>query len=265
MPDQEDQFDATQNTRKHDPRAAPVTPASGEIAGDTTGSALAFCDQIDKDAREEIEKILGRARLSVTRKLEEGEKRADTVARQLTGAAEAQAERISATMMSGVSLEMKKTILRAQGDIIDDVFQKVKATLKQMGHTPEYLHFLRELTVQAIIVLEEEECLLAPGSEDRELYSPELVQEIGQLVERKTGKPVKLSLSPDLSPEGSGVRVYSGGRRTLFDNTLSARMERLEDELKTLVASEVFPSHPGARQAQTDAEKAQESSSMGES
>lgn len=265
MPEQQQQFHATEKPRKQAPRAPRPTAASGEAAGDSAASALAFCQQIDKDAHEEIEKILGRARLSVTRKLEDAEKQADTVARQLTEAAEAEGGRIRTRVMSGVSLEMKKTILRAQGDIIEDVFRKVRAALKRLGHTPEYVRFLRELTVQAIIILEEEECLLAPASEDRELYTPELIQEIGELVERTIGKPVKLSLSPDLSPQGSGVRVYSAARNALFDNTLRARMERLEDELKSLVASEVFASDAGAHEAQTDAERAQETSSMGES
>ncbi len=229
-------------------------PREGTVA-DTRASVLAFCEQIKKDAQEEIEKILGRARLSATRKLEEAENEAESIARQIREAGEVEARRTEASAMSGVSLDTKKVILRAEGDIVDEVLAKVMARLKERRGSTEYAEFLRELTVQAIIGLDEEECLLAPGMEDRELYTAELLGEIQKLAQTKAGNKVKLTLSPDLSPEGAGVRVYSGDGTALFDNTLDARMERLQDELKAVVAGEVFASGPSGESGQTDAAK----------
>jgi len=206
------------------------------------GSVAAFCEQIRKDAKEETERIVGRARLSASRKREEAEKEADSIARQIRDAAQARARGIEARGLADASLEMRRTALRAEGEIVEEVLDRVRERLKEIRKSEQYLDFLKELTVQAIIALEDQECLVGPGIEDRPLYSPERVEEIEELVEHRKGKKVKLTLSEDLSPEGFGVRVYSGSKTILFDNTLDARMERLSDELKSIVAGEVFAS-----------------------
>jgi len=240
MLDPEQKSQMPEKARSEKPETVPPAQGQEEALGEMHSSVLAFCHQIARDAQEEIEKIAGRAELSAKRKLEDAQKEAESVALKIKQAAEAQAKRIQARVTSGISLEMKKMLLRAQADIIEEVFATVRDRLETLRGTTEYVCFLRQLTVQAILVLEEEECLVAPGTEDRDLCTAQLMSEISQLVQGTSGKEVKLSLSPDLSPKGSGVRVYSGAGTALFDNTLDARMERLEDELKAVVARQVF-------------------------
>lgn len=259
MPDPGHEFDMTEKAHRENPESAPAGHGQEETAARMPLSVLPFCEQIAKDAQEEVGKILGRAQLSATSRLDEAEKEAQSVARQIRDTAETQAKRIQARATSGMSLETKRTILRAQGDIIDEVFARVTASLKKLHATKKYIDFLKELTVQAIMVLEEKECLLAPGIEDRGLYIPRLIEEIKELVERATGKKVKLTISTDLLPQGSGVRVYSGAGTTLFDNTLDARMERLQDELRTIVAREVFAPEEAPQSGQSEPGQAQQS------
>jgi len=258
MPDPKQKSQMPEKTRRENPENVPLPKGREETGLDMSSSVSAFCEQIARDAHAEIEKIAGRAKLSAKRKLEEAEKKADTAARQIKQAAEVQAKGIQARVTSGISLETKKILLRAQADIIEEVFAKVRQRLKTLKGATEYIAFLKELTVQAILVLEEEECLLAPGTDVRQLYTAQLMSEISQLVQRRTGKEVKLSLSPDLSPKGPGVRVYSGARTALFDNTLEARMERLEDELKAVVATEVFASQPRSQSKQAETAQTEE-------
>ncbi len=208
--------------------------------GEASSSVLGFCEQIRKDAEEEVKAILGRAEASARRKIEEAEKEATGTARQITGAADAEAKKIESRTMSGASLETRKTMLKTQGEIIEEVLAGVGTRLRELRETGEYLDFLKKLSVQGISAIGEEECVLVPGAEDKELFTAELIAEIGKLVVETSGRKITVSLSHDLAPEGHGVRVYSGSRRMLFDNTLEARMERLTDELRNLVAREAF-------------------------
>jgi vacuolar-type H+-ATPase subunit E/Vma4 len=240
MPDSTHDRDVSANVGDAVPGSASDSRGEREVQGETPPSAAAFCEQIRKDVQEEIERILGKARLSASRRHEEAKEEAERVSQQTRKDAQAEAKTMEARVMSGVSLEVKKAILRAQGEIIDEVLGRVRARLKKLRRTKEYAEFLKELTAQGILALGEEECVLAPAVEDRELYTPELIDRVKQLVVSSSGKNVNLTVSADLSPEGSGVRVYSGAGTVLFDNTLEARMERLADELKTIVAREVF-------------------------
>jgi len=225
-----------------------------EIAGSgDPHSALAFCEQIRKDAEAEIEKILGKAQLSIGKRRDEAERQAESAVSEIKEAAQAQARTIEAKALSGVSLETKRTLLRVQGEIVEEVFAGLRARLRKLRETTKYRDFLKELTVQGIVAVDEEECVAAPGVEDRKLFTPQLVAEIEQIVESKSARKVSIAVSPDLAPEPYGVRVYSGARTALFDNTLDARMERLADELKAIVARQVFASDEAERSGQTRA------------
>lgn len=199
-----------------------------------------FIEQIQKDAQAEIENIRGRAALTAKRKLEEAQREAESSRRQATQSAEDQARRIEARTLSGVSLETRRTMLRVEGDIVTEVVERARESVKALRDRPEYADFLKGLAVEGILALGEEHCLLAPAGADAKLFTPQRVADIKETAERLTGRQIKLTLSNDPSVEGFGVRVYSGSRRTLFDNTLAARLQRLADELRMIVVKTVL-------------------------
>ncbi len=226
------------------PEKVHLTPRPSEAvkltAGNASVSVRAFCEQISKDAQEEVRRILGKAELSAARRGEEAEKEAVQAARQIHQAAQGQVKSVEARTMAGVSLDMRKTILRVQGEIVEEVLARVRASLKEMRGTKQYADSLKQLSVEGIIALGEEKCILAPGLEDRRFFTPQFLREIEQLVARTGGRKAELTISDDILPDGGGVRVYSTKRTVLFDNTIDARMERLADELRAIVAREVF-------------------------
>ena len=204
--------------------------------------AAAFCQQIQSDARDETEAILARARHSAEKKRQGAAEKAEKEVRTIRQEAEAQAKAIESRALAGVSLESKKLLLKAQGEIVDGVFEGVRARLKGMRSGKRYADFLKDLTVQAIIMLGEEECLLVPACEERDWFDASLLADIEQLVEQRTARKVKLSVSDDSLPEGAGVQVYSATGTSLFDNTIPVRFERIADELKVMIVREVFVS-----------------------
>jgi len=255
MPDGNDSSYKREDQQEGLPNTQEPAHADNASPGASTSSVLAFCEQIRKDAQAEIETILGRARHAAERKGEDALKEAERISREGKTAAEAQGKRIQTRATSGVSLEMKKMILRARGEIIQEVLARVRDRLQKTRATKEYSDFLKELTVQAIVGLDEEDCIIAPGKRDKDLFTPELIQQIAETLQRGTGREVRMSISHDLSPEGAGVAVYSASQRAVFDNTLDARMERLAEELRAIIAREVFVSDDSRKTEQNKIEK----------
>lgn len=221
------------------PRLSQSRKPKAEI--ENTAAAVApFIEQIQKDAQAEIEKIRGRAELTAKRKLEEAQREAESARRQATKSAEEQARRIEARTLSGVSLETRRTMLRVEGEIVTEVVERARESVKTLRDRPEYAAFSKRLAVEGILALGEEQCLLAPAGADAKFFTPQHVAGIKETAERLAGRQIKLTLSNDPSVEGLGVRVYSGSRKTLFDNTLAARLERLADELRMIVVQTVL-------------------------
>ena len=238
--------DSRRNDELMEQTAKGVARSTSETHEDREGvtadsaSVRVFCEQIRKDAQGEIETILGKAELSARRRREEAQNEAETIAKQVRNEAETQARRIEATVMSGVSLEVKKINLRTRGEIVDEVFARVWSRLAALKKSPEYSRFLKELTAQGVIALGVLECTVAPGTEDAELFAEKFLEEAAGLARQRMGVNVKLTWKDDVVIQGSGVRIYSADGAMLFDNTTLARMERLSDELKGIIAAEVF-------------------------
>ena len=226
-----------------DPGARPAYPeirSPKSQIENPSASVAPFVEQIQKDAEAEIERIRGRAELTAKRKLEEAQREAESAIRQATQSAEEQARRIGSRTLSGVSLETRRTMLRVEGDIVNEVLDRAQDRLSDLRETPEYADFVRRLAVEGIMALEDNACVLSPAAADAGLFTAQRVADIKSSAERLTGREITLTLSSDPSVGGVGVRVYSGSRKTLFDNTLAARLERLADELRMIVVKEVL-------------------------
>jgi vacuolar-type H+-ATPase subunit E/Vma4 len=207
---------------------------------EASASVRAFCERIRKDAQEEIERTLGKAELSSKKKLEEMEKRGTSLVRQATETAETQAKGLEAKAMADVALELRRTALKAQGEIVEEVLARVREKLRELKGSDDYRDFLKALAAQGIAVLGEDGCVLAPGKEDADLFTPEFVRAVEKSVGKELGRTIKVRVSPEQGVKGQGVRVYSESGTVLFDNMLESRMERLGDELRGIIAREVF-------------------------
>jgi len=245
MPENGADVQTVQRTTAGDKPARSPARAPAPTPDSSLAAVAPFVEQIKKDAEAEMEKIRGRAELAARRKLEAAEREGEAATRQARQSAEEQAHRIAARAMAGVSLEVRRTMLRVQGEIVNEVLDRAREKLKQLQGTPQYAGFVERLAVQGILALADNTCVLAPGAADAGLFTPQRIVEIKKTAKRLTGNEINLTVSNDLSlarpgAEGSGVRVYSGSKKTLFDNTLTARLDRLKDELRMIVAKEVF-------------------------
>ncbi len=220
--------------QERNPQALPTElPHASVKAGD-------FCDQIRSDASDQADSILKRARHSADRKIRDARTEAQQAAQQLLTEAHAEAALIDRRTLAGVSLDSKRILLKAHGRILDDALEELKARVDQLRSHDAYNDFLVNLAAQAVIALDEKHCIIAPGRQDIQRFTDDILAKVSDRVEKSTGSHVTIALSAERSPDGSGLIAYSTDGNALLDNTVSARFRRLEDELKVIISHEAF-------------------------
>jgi vacuolar-type H+-ATPase subunit E/Vma4 len=69
------------------------------------------------------------------------------------------------------------------------------------------------------------------GATEKKLLSEATVKQIIGEIQKRTGRKTKLSVADQSLPEG-GVVLISEDERMLFDNRFSARMQRMQSQMR---------------------------------
>ena len=182
---------------------------------------------VSEEGRKEAEQVLARARTDADRLVAEAREKAGKdlegkiVARR--GAAHAEAKRI----VDSAELEAKRRIMVFREKIVQEVFEALRERLKEFRRDPAYVDFLARALEEGMERLEGNAFIAELNEDDLPLFQ-------GRAEQIAAARGASLSLRPSPSVNG-GVRVYSGDGRTLFDNSLSARIERRKDAIRSRI------------------------------
>jgi V/A-type H+/Na+-transporting ATPase subunit E len=196
------------------------------------GQLELFCRAITEEGRREAEGILATARAEAERIIAEAKDRADrTYEREILlqrGTTHAEARRI----VDSAELEARRQVMAFREEMILQVLRTLEDRLRKLRDEPSYgdtlLGFLREgighLSASELIVE------LNPGG--LELLAERVAALAGEL-------SVSLKVEASNAFEG-GLRVFTADRRMLFDNSLSARLNRMENSIRQDIWRELF-------------------------
>ena len=206
-----------------------------------SNNAGPFIEEISSGANKEVERILSRARRTAEARLEAAKKQANAQAEEVLGTATARAELERRRIISDLNLEMKKIVLRARGELVQEVLTKVRARLEASRGTPEYRTMLAGFVIEGIVALDQPEVSVSISPADAAMANDAFLQEAAAAC----GRRVKVSRETDLDENEMGAVVRAADGSVLYDNTIGARMERLADELQLIVSREVFSEATG--------------------
>lgn len=201
--------------------------------------ATPFLDEINRTADEEVERALSRAKRTAESRLEAAKEKAAAEAEQILHAARDRAELERRRIMSDLSLETKKIMLKAHGELVEEALAQVRARLERMRGTPPYRALLKALVIEGIVALDRPEVNVSVSVADAAMANKAFFDEVA----RECGRPVTAACTADLDENAMGAVVRAADGSVLFDNTIAARMERLADELQLIVSREVFGEH----------------------
>jgi len=196
------------------------------------GQVELLCRAIAEEGRSEAESALSQAEAEAQRILtearEEAEKELEGELLARRSAAYAEAKRI----VDSAELEARKRILTFREQVVSEAFEALQARLQRFKREPGYADFLMRALAEGVERVSGKAFVVELGGDDLELLAANA---------RKWAEDrgLALELRPQAYLEG-GLRVYAGDRHLLYDNSLSARLRRNEDDLRREIWRRVF-------------------------
>ena len=166
-------------------------------------------------AAEAVTKRLNETIAEVQRIIEQQERQADALKRQIIGAAEMSAR--------NKSLEIVEDNLNKS---FEEALKKLKAASENQG----YEKVLRALVLEALDQVGGESFVLHSNSRDQKT-----LKKITEMVSKERNVKISIDASP-LEKTIGGVVVNSSDGYVTFDNTFEARLERLKPSLRKQIA-----------------------------
>lgn len=184
-------------------------------------------DALDKDGYEQEQDIKTRAKEQIKGILEQAEKDAEIIRKQSVGAMGKTITRETSKIISDARLQVRKQIIVAKEQLIDEVFVKADSALKKVRNSPEYPGILERLIRETV----------GHGQGDMAISVNPADNKLAAGILGKLG--IACPLDTDIRCTG-GLRATSADKRVCFDNTLESRLERAKQFTKSEITNILF-------------------------
>jgi len=202
------------------------------MAGETVSD---FSKAILEEAQQEAEGILDLARREAERIMEDAQGELEDIHQaESPRAATQMAKSRYKQLVAAAELDARKQLILTQERLIAEVEQQIKDRLLRLRRDTTYPALLAQLARDGLSQLDGEQFDLIIAEEDRVLITDAFLKELMA----NTGKTVRLS---ERSESGiSGVIIQRADKRVQCDNTLQAIYRRKEEELRLMIAQQLF-------------------------
>ena len=194
-----------------------------------------FSRAILEEAKQEASEIIDLAEREGERILEDARAELDKLYQQEdTHAAAQKVKTRYKQLIAAAELDARKQEILAREHLIAEVESQVRERLPLMRDRPEYPSLLVKLIDEGVRELNGEHFEIIVAPEDRELVTADLLNTL----HTQTGKTV--TFSEKQKPGITGVMVERTDKRVVCDNTLSTIFQRQKDEMRVLIAQDLF-------------------------
>jgi vacuolar-type H+-ATPase subunit E/Vma4 len=178
-----------------------------------------------KKAHADAEQVLADARAKADAVREHARQQAEKEREKILGHARQKAERIRSQGIAAAQLKARTLKLEQREKLLDDVFNAVRQRLPTVQQWTDYDQVVRQLVREAVVQLKAKGGRIWADGRAREILSEEaladLSKELG--VQLQLGEPLR---------QGVGVIARTPDGHREYDNTLGARLNRWQDELR---------------------------------
>lgn len=198
------------------------------------GEIELFCQAVLEGGRKEAEKILTQAKAESETIIASVRAQAERDLQEQILAQRSEATIKAKRLVDSAELKARKRIMAFREQVIQEIFSALELSLKNLRDQPEYPALLLSIVKEAVDALPGKEFVVELKQEDVELVK-EQIEDLG----KERSLKIEVKISPYL--EG-GSRVYAGDRdrRVLYDNSLSARLRRREDDIRKKIWRVIF-------------------------
>jgi vacuolar-type H+-ATPase subunit E/Vma4 len=188
----------------------------------------ALARAVESEARAESEQILAGARLKAEAIRQRAQEQATSERTEILERASREAERVRSQAIATAELQARTLELEHREKLLDSVFEAARQRLSAVPQSADYDQIVRHLLREALTDLGSAEARIRADEQTRLLLTEQVLagisKELG--VQVQLGAPLQ---------EGTGVIVETLDGHRHYDNTLEARLGRLQNALRSPV------------------------------
>ena len=190
-------------------------------------------NRILSDARLKAEERTKEAQAKAQENLEEAKRRAQKDSEEIIARANVDAESIRRSILSSKVRVNRLRILDEKNRIVQDVIRTVEDQLSSIARTDQFGSTAQRFVTEAVKAVESDQPIVTIGFRDATKKNLDGMS-------RVLPKGGKLVIDEKPIDEFGGVVATDPEGRVVFNNTFKSRLERLDNQLLTLISSTIF-------------------------
>ncbi|MEJ2736642.1 MAG: V-type ATP synthase subunit E [Anaerolineae bacterium] len=191
-------------------------------------SIQALSRAVQSEARAEAEQIVADAKAKAEAVRQHAQEQAAAERAEILARASGEAERIRSQALATTQLKARTMQLERREKLLDRVFEAARQQLPTVQQGTDYDQVVHHLLREALIHLGADAAQVRADERTRMLLTDQVLTEVS----KEVGGQVQLGTS---LTEGTGVIVETAEGHRQYDNTLEARLSRLQEELRSPV------------------------------
>jgi V/A-type H+-transporting ATPase subunit E len=190
-------------------------------------------NRILSDARLKAEETIKEAQAKAQQILEEARRRAQKESEEIIAKAKVEAENVRRSILSSKVRVNRLRILDEKNRIVQDIIHTAEDQLSSIARTDQFENTAQRFVAEAVKAVESDQPIVRIGFKDA-------TKKNFDGISRVIPKGGKLVIDEKPIDELGGVIAMDPQGRVVFNNTFKSRLERLDNQLLTLIASTIF-------------------------
>jgi vacuolar-type H+-ATPase subunit E/Vma4 len=196
--------------------------------GPAEGNMELLAQAVMSEARTEADQVLSDARAKSDGIRQQAQEQATAERKQILERASQEAERIRHQAIAMAQIQARMLQLEQREKLLDRVFEAARQQLHTVQQWSDYDQIAYQLLREAVIRLEASTAVVRADETTQQLLTGSLLDRVSKEldVELRVGKILE---------QGTGVIVETEDGRRRYDNTLTVRLGRMQDALRSPV------------------------------
>ena len=190
-------------------------------------------NRILSDARARAEETIKEAQVKAQRNLEEARQRAQKESEETRARANVEAESIRRSILSSKVRVNRLRILDEKNRIVQHIIHQVEDQLSSIAGSNQFEETAQRFVTEAVKAVDSDQPIVRIGFKDATKKNLDGIS-------RVLPKGGKLVVDDKPIDDLGGVVATDPGGRVIFNNTFKSRLERLDNQLLSLISSTVF-------------------------
>lgn len=200
----------------------------------------AIISGIETDALSEERQIVEEAQKQADEKVKYNAKKVESIIKDAEKSAIEQAEQVKKKVMSSLRLELQRSSLNIRNEVMKNIQKKVESKFNSMIGNDNYKTILKNWIIEAAIGLDVPSAIINASEKELPLISEQIIAEVSQIVNQKTGKQVSLKLSNEHPLSFQGIVLTSENGHMAYNNQVKTRILRKEREIRMAIYNALF-------------------------